>query len=114
MKKMQERVRDFERERQREIAGEEENGERGKERERLRCRGREKKEREAFPPASPRDGISVARERERGEKRDTGEKKEEKRNPEGQRREGEKEKIRNKYKFHIACVLPPGSYRMND
>ena len=39
------------------------------ERERLRCRGRQKKEREAFPPASPRDGISVERERARGRER---------------------------------------------
>ena len=30
-------------------------------------------EREAFPPASPRDGIFVAREIERGEERETGE-----------------------------------------
>ena len=74
------------------------------------------KEREAFPPASPRDRISVARERARGREingreervsflppllvieipsrdRERGgerEKREEKWNPEGERREGEK------------------------
>ena len=38
-------------------------------REREARRG-EEEEREAFPPASPRNGISVARERELGEERE--------------------------------------------
>ena len=48
-------------------------------------------EREAFPPASPRDGISVARERESEGKREKRER-EEKREERKEGREGENER----------------------
>ena len=66
---------------------------------RTRARGREG-EGESFPPASPRDGTSIARERARGRERKRRVKREEKRNRERnrERKTGEREELLSRRK----------------
>ena len=83
-------------------------GEREKERDKERERRKNVEEREAFPPASPRDGISVARERARGRERNGRERERGKR---GKREEIERMKGRKKGGEEFNFPPPFARYR---